>query len=48
MLDSNYKFAELTDHTDALESIRKLEQRLTDQTGSPISLIAYEFEQEEL
>ncbi|MFF2091016.1 hypothetical protein [Paenibacillus sp. NPDC058174] len=47
MLDSSFKIAELGDRADALEAIRKLEQKLTEQIGSPISLIAYESENDE-
>ncbi|WP_169751040.1 hypothetical protein [Paenibacillus beijingensis] len=37
-----YKFAELDGMEDAVEEIRKLEQQLSRQHGSPVTLIAYE------
>ncbi|MCM3628954.1 hypothetical protein M3194_16535 [Paenibacillus glycanilyticus] len=44
MTNNHFKLAELEDRTEALEEIRQLEQKLTDQMGSTISLIAYESE----
>ncbi|WP_336774533.1 hypothetical protein [Paenibacillus sp. MMO-58] len=46
MTNNYFKLAELEGHTEALEEIRQLEQKLTDQMGSTISLIAYESEDE--
>ncbi|SFE46527.1 hypothetical protein SAMN05216378_3212 [Paenibacillus catalpae] len=46
MTDGHFKLAELADRTEALEEIRQLEQKLTDQIGSTISLIAYESEED--
>ncbi|MUT67123.1 hypothetical protein [Paenibacillus sp. NEAU-GSW1] len=47
MTDSYYKIAELGDRNEALESIRKLEQKLTEEIGTTISLVAYENEDDE-
>ncbi|MGO4109312.1 hypothetical protein [Paenibacillus sp. YAF4_2] len=46
MTETYFKLAELGSHVDALEEIRHLEQKLTDQFGSTISLIAYEAEED--
>ncbi|NIK66806.1 MULTISPECIES: hypothetical protein [unclassified Paenibacillus] len=46
MTNNHFKLAELEKHTEALEEIRQLEQKLTGQIGSTISLIAYESEDE--
>ncbi|GLX67146.1 hypothetical protein [Paenibacillus glycanilyticus] len=44
MTNGLFKLAELGENNEALEEIRQLEQKLTDQMGSTISLIAYESE----
>lgn len=40
--NDSYKFAELNGEKEAVEEIRRLEQELSRQHGSPITLIAYE------
>lgn len=47
LFDGNYKIAELSGREEAVEAIRKLEQALTEQFGSSITLIAYEAEDEQ-
>lgn len=47
MMDKNFRIAELSSQSDALDAIRKLEQKLSEQYGSEVALIAYSAEQEE-
>lgn len=46
-MDKDFRIAELSQQTDALEAIRRLEQQLTQQYGSDVALIAYTAETEE-
>ena len=48
MFNNNYKLAELSDQSDALEAIRQLEQKLSEQIGSPISLVAFETQEDDI
>ncbi|MGM0880136.1 MAG: hypothetical protein ACQEXQ_03740 [Bacillota bacterium] len=47
MMDKDFRIAELSSETDALDAIHKLEQQLSKQYGSDVVLIAYSAEQEE-
>lgn len=40
-MDKNFRLAELEGQPDALNAIRHLEERLSEQSGSDIALIAY-------
>ncbi|EGL19193.1 MULTISPECIES: hypothetical protein [unclassified Paenibacillus] len=42
---NGYTFAELNGKEELIEEIRSLESKLQEQTGEPITLIAYEKEQ---
>jgi hypothetical protein len=46
-LDNRYQVAELGQHEDVLEAIRRLENRLSEQNGKAIALVAYSAEQPE-
>lgn len=46
VFDSSYTIADLNHNEDALTQIKQLEQRLSDQTGAAITLIAYNYEQD--
>ncbi|MEC0249156.1 hypothetical protein ACI48J_15960 [Paenibacillus chitinolyticus] len=41
---NGYTFAELNEKKELIEEIRSLESKLQEQTGEPITLIAYEKE----
>lgn len=47
MTNGHFKLVQLGDRSEALEEIRQLEQKLTNQIGSTISLIAYESEDDD-
>lgn len=47
MKDKDFRIAELSHTTEALEAIRKLEQQLSQQYGTEVALIAYTAETEE-
>lgn len=46
-MDKDFRIAELSTQTDALDAIHKLEQQLSKQYGSDVVLVAYSAEQEE-
>ncbi|SFF12206.1 hypothetical protein SAMN04487969_114148 [Paenibacillus algorifonticola] len=44
VFNSSYTIADLNHNEDALAEIKQLEQRLSEQTGAAITLIAYNYE----
>ncbi|MDQ6423019.1 hypothetical protein RB620_26680 [Paenibacillus sp. LHD-117] len=46
-LDNRYRLAELRDQPDALEAIQRLEEQLSERSGSDIALVAYAAEQDQ-
>lgn len=44
MTDDHYKFAELGNEPELLDSIQQLEEKISEKHGRPVTLIAYEKE----
>ncbi|WP_179090179.1 hypothetical protein MHI37_08085 [Paenibacillus sp. FSL H8-0548] len=46
-MDKDYRIAELSSQSDALDAIRRLEEQLTEAYGTDVALIAYAADQTE-
>lgn len=47
MMDRSFRLAELDGQPDALQAIRRLEERLSEESGTEIALIAYASDEDE-
>ena len=47
MMDKSFRLAELGDQPDALQAIRRLEEQLSEESGTEIALVAYATDEEE-
>jgi hypothetical protein len=47
MTDKSFRLAELDSQPDALQAIRRLEEQLSEESGTAIALVAYASDEEE-